>query len=115
MNRVAVAIVGALTIMPVIAGETCYDKVEVGDPVQHVIERCGEPVRRERERHTPGKPVELIRGSDTLKSYPLQPQRLEKWYYETTRDKATVIEIQDGGVLGKKRLERTPAIPAGME
>jgi hypothetical protein len=40
---------------------------------------------------------------------------MEKWYYDTSRNKATLIEIQDGGVLNKRRLEREEYSPAPME
>jgi hypothetical protein len=104
-----------LATAPAFSGEGCYEKVEVGDPVQYVIERCGEPVRRERDFSTPGKRIEVIRGSKTLSSHPVQPQQMEKWYYDTSLNTVTLIEIQDGGVLSKRRLERGVESPAVME
>jgi hypothetical protein len=115
MKRFATFTTLLLAAATVSAEEGCYDKVEIGDPIQHVIEHCGEPQRRERDIYTPVKSVEVIRGTKTLQSHPVQPQRMEKWYYDTSRNKATLIEIQDGGVLNKRRLEREEYSPAPME
>lgn len=115
MKRFATLAVLFLTALPAAAEEGCYDKVEVGDPVRQVVERCGEPKWRERQVRSPGKSVEIIRGVDSLRTHPVQPQLMEKWYYDTSPDSSTLIEIQDGGVLSKQRLERKTDSPANME
>lgn len=115
MKRYAILVFLSLFALPGYAAQGCYDKVEVGDPVQQVIERCGEPKWRERQLHSPGKSVEIIRGVNSLQTHPVQPQLMEKWYYDTTPDQSTLIEIQDGGVLSKRKLKRKTDIPANME
>jgi len=115
MKRFATIVLLYLVALPIYAVAGCYDKVEVGDPMQWVIERCGEPKWRERQVHSPGKSMEVIRGVDTFRTHPVQPQVVEKWYYDTTPDHSTLIEIQDGGVLSKQRLERKTDAPANME
>jgi len=115
MKRFATLATLILISLPASAEEGCYDKVQIGDPVRVVIEQCGEPVWRERQEHSPGKSVEIIRGVDSLRTHPVQPQLMEKWYYDTTPDSSTLIEIQDSGVLSKQRLERKADSPAGME
>jgi len=115
MKRFASFAMLCLTTLPIYAEGGCFDKVEVGDPVRLVIEHCGEPKWREREVHSPGKSVEIIRGVDSLRTHPLEPQVMEKWYYDSSPDHSTMIEIQDGGVLSKQRMERKTHIPANME
>lgn len=115
MKRLAFLTTTLFFFTPVSAGQSCFDKVEIGDPMQFVIERCGEPVRRERDIYLPSQSVEVIRGSDTLRRHPVQPQRMEKWYYDTSLDRATLIEILDGGVLNKSRLKRETDSPTTME
>jgi len=115
MKRIATFAILIFTALPALAEEGCYDKVEVGDTVQLVIERCGEPKWRERKVQSPGRSVEVIRGTNTFSSRPVQPLVTEKWYYDTNRDRSTLIEIQDGGVISKQRLERKTDKPANME
>lgn len=115
MKRCGFFVILLFTTLPVLAEEGCYDKVEVGDMMQQVIERCGEPKWRERQVLSPGRSVEVIRGMHTFRSHPVQPQVLEKWYYDTTPERSTLIEIEDGGVLSKQRLERKKDVPANME
>lgn len=115
MKQCAVFVLLLFTALPLLAEEGCYEKVEVGDTMQQVIERCGEPKWRERQVLSPGRSVEVIRGMHTLSTHPVQPRVLEKWYYDATTDKSTLIEIEDGGVLSKQRLERKGDVPAKME
>lgn len=88
------------------AGADCLAKVEIGDPGFVVIEKCGEPQRREREEHSRSSAVEMVRGSEVGAQLPLQPLRLERWYYETSLNAATVIHLEDGGVVKKEHLRR---------
>jgi hypothetical protein len=115
MKRATVLAIMSLIALPLSAAEDCLDRLEMGDPVQRVIERCGEPEHRERDMQAPGKSVEIIRGTDTLRSHPVQPQVTEKWYYDVSADRATVIEILDGGVVGMRRLQREPERAPMME
>ncbi len=115
MKRLMMFATFVLSTVPLSAEESCYDKVEIGDPVHYVIEHCGEPVRSERDIYSPAQPVEVIRGAETVQHSPAQPQRMEKWYYDTSLNKATLIEIQDGGVIDKRRLERMQDNTSSME
>lgn len=84
----------------------CFDLVEVGDPGYVVIERCGEPLRREREESARATSVEVLRGSEMAAQRPLQPLLLERWYYDTSLNAATVISLEDRSVIKKERLLR---------
>lgn len=85
---------------------SCFDAVEVGEPGFVVIEKCGEPQRREREERKRSTAVEVLRGSEVGKQTPHQPLLLERWYYDTSLNSATVIHLEDGGVSNKERLLR---------
>jgi hypothetical protein len=84
----------------------CFDAVQVGDPGFVVIEKCGEPQRREREEKSATKRVELIRGSEKSSVRPVQPRIIEKWYYDASLNAATVFHLEDRGVSKKERLLR---------
>lgn len=84
----------------------CFDTVQVGEPGFVVIEKCGQPQRREREERPATKRVEMVRGTERASVKPLQPQVLESWYYDTSLNTATVIHLEDGGVTHKERLIR---------
>ncbi len=84
----------------------CFDAVQVGDPGFVVIEKCGEPQRREREERSRTTSIEVLRGSDVGRQQPLQPLLLERWYYDSSLNAATVIQLEDGGVAKKGRLIR---------
>ena len=84
----------------------CFDAVQVGDPGFVVIEKCGEPLRREREERASVKRVEVIRGSEQSNVRPLHPQIIEKWYYDSSLNAATVYHLEDRGVIKKERLLR---------
>lgn len=84
----------------------CIDAVQVGDPGFVVIEKCGQPQRREREEHPVTKRVEVVRGTARTTVKPLQPRVIESWYYEASLNTATVIRLEDGGVTHKERLIR---------
>jgi hypothetical protein len=84
----------------------CFSAVQLGEPGYVVIEKCGEPQRREYEERSRRIPVEVVRGSDVNAQLPLQPLRLERWYYDTSLNAATVIHLEDGGVAHKERLLR---------
>jgi hypothetical protein len=88
------------------AGAACLDAVEIGEPGYMVIEKCGEPQRREREEYIPTKKVEVIRGTSRIEERPVPPIVIEKWYYDTSLNAATVIHLQDNGVTRKERLIR---------
>ena len=84
----------------------CIELVELGDPGFMVIEKCGEPQRREREEHKRTTSIEVISGSERGAQRPHQPLLLERWYYDTSMNAATVIHLEDGGVTKKERLIR---------
>lgn len=84
----------------------CFEAVEVGDPGFMVLEKCGEPQRREYEEKTSGKRVEILRGSEKSSVSPQQPLIIEKWYYDTSLNAATVFHLEDRGVIKKERLRR---------
>ena len=84
----------------------CFDAVQVGDPGFMVIEKCGEPQRREYEEKTSGKRVEILRGSEKSSVSPQQPRIIEKWYYDTSLNAATVFHLEDRGVTKKEQLRR---------
>jgi hypothetical protein len=113
MRRLFILSVFALLSAPTAAVQ-CYGKVEVGDTVSQVVNRCGEPVRRER-KVAQSEGVQVIRGLDSLHSKPLNPQVMEKWYYDTNLNEATVIEILDGGVISVRRLVREKHPPMEMD
>ncbi len=83
----------------------CFDTVAVGDPGFVVIEKCGEPQRREYQEKSPEK-VELLRGSEKSSVSPAQPRIIEKWYYDTSLNAATLFQLEDRGVIKKERLRR---------
>jgi hypothetical protein len=99
-----------LVVMSAVAGGTagadCLEQVEIGDPGFVVIEKCGQPQRREREELPRSKAVELVRGSGVSAQLPQQPLLLERWYYDTSLNAATVVHLEDGGVMKKERLLR---------
>jgi hypothetical protein len=84
----------------------CFELVEVGDPGFTVIEKCGEPQRREREELKRTKSVEVLRGQESTRQIPHQPIVRERWYYDTSLNAATVIHLEDNGVTEKGRLLR---------
>jgi hypothetical protein len=88
------------------ASADCLDAVQIGDPGFVVIEKCGEPQRREREEHSRVTAVEIVRGSAIAAQLPLQPLLLERWYYDASLNAATVVYLEDGGVTKKERLLR---------
>lgn len=106
MKKLVASAVLALLALPAVAEEQCFGKVEVGDSVSRVLERCGEPVRREQKVTKAEGGVQIIRGLDSLHTQPLNPKVLERWYYDTGLDMATVIDIVDGGVSRVRRLVR---------
>jgi hypothetical protein len=102
--RVALLMLLSVPVGSLYAG--CIDMVEIGDPGFVVIEKCGEPVRREREELKRTSTVEVVRGSDAGQQRPQQPLLIERWYYDTSLNAATVIHLEDGGVSKKGRLIR---------
>lgn len=84
----------------------CFEMVEVGDPGFEVIEKCGEPQRREREEIKRSTAIEVLRGHESSRQTPHQPLLQERWYYDTSLNAATVIHLEDGGVTEKGRLLR---------
>lgn len=84
----------------------CFTSVQLGDPGFVVIEKCGTPERREGEELSRSRAVEMVRGSEIQAQLPLQPLRLERWYYDTSLNAATVVHLEDGGVTKKERLLR---------
>lgn len=84
----------------------CFESVQVGDPGFVVIEKCGEPLRREYEEKASVKKVEVIRGSEPSSVRPLQPHIIEKWYYDSSLNAATLFHLEDRGVIKKERLLR---------
>lgn len=84
----------------------CFSAVQLGDPGYVVVEKCGEPQRREHEERSRRTTVEVVRGGDVNAQLPLQPLRLERWYYDTSLNAATVVHLEDGGVTKKERLLR---------
>jgi hypothetical protein len=84
----------------------CFSAVQVGDPGFVVIEKCGGPQRREREERKRTTAVEVVSGSEIKTQLPRQPLLLERWYYDTSLNAATVIHLEDGGVTTKGRLIR---------
>ena len=84
----------------------CFDTVQVGEPGFMVIEKCGEPQRREREERVRTTSVEIVRGSEVGTQRPVQPLLVERWYYDTSLNSATAISLEDGGVTKKERLTR---------
>ena len=102
-------------MLPLGAIAQCHDEIHIGDTMKQVIDKCGQPKWRERTVKDPGQHVELIRGLDSLQTTPVNPEIREKWYYVTSQDKTTVIEILDAGVLSVRQLERDPNSPANME
>ncbi len=84
----------------------CIDLVEVGEPGFMVIEKCGEPQRREREERRRSSTIEVVTGSGTTQQRPQQPLLLERWYYDSSLNAASVIYLEDGGVTKKERLLR---------
>ncbi|MEN8170670.1 MAG: DUF2845 domain-containing protein [Pseudomonadota bacterium] len=84
----------------------CFDAVQVGDPGFVVIEKCGEPQRRERDEYARSSSVEVVRGGEVGTQRPVQPLLIERWYYDTSLNAATAISLEDGGVSKKKRLIR---------
>ncbi len=115
MKRLIVVTAIMLLALPAVAEEQCYGKVEIGDAVSQILERCGQPVRRERKVTGVAGGVQVIRGLDSLHTKPLNPQRMEKWYYDTSMDKATVVEILDGEVVSVRRLVREKHPPMEMD
>ncbi len=105
MLRVMVFSVLTLGYGGVFAAE-CIDLVELGEPGFTVIEKCGEPQRREREERKRTGSIEVLSGSESTRQRPQQPLRLERWYYDTSLNAATVIHLEDGGVVKKERLLR---------
>lgn len=83
----------------------CFEAVSVGDPGFVVIEKCGEPQRRESQEKSPDR-IELLRGSEKSSVSPAQPRIIEKWYYDTSLNAATVFQLEDRGVIKKERLRR---------
>ena len=88
------------------ASAGCLELVELGEPGFQVIEKCGEPIRREREERKRTSSVEVVAGNETTRQQPHQPLLLERWYYDTSINAATVIHLEDGGVIKKERLLR---------
>lgn len=88
------------------ASAECLDVIEIGEPGYMVIEKCGEPQRRDREEYIPTKKVEVIRGTNRNDERPVPPIVIEKWYYDTSLNAATVIHMKDGGVTKKQRMIR---------
>jgi hypothetical protein len=84
----------------------CFDAVQVGEPGFMVIEKCGEPQRREREEHARTTSVEVVRGSEAVAQRPVQLLLVERWYYDSSLNAATAISLEDGGVTKKERLLR---------
>ena len=105
MIRTLVFSVLTLTSLPVLSGG-CLELVELGEPGFQVIEKCGEPIRREREERRRSESVEVVSGSETSRKQPHHPLLLERWYYDTSINAATVIHLEDGGVIKKERLLR---------
>ena len=98
-----------LFLLPLLSANAwggCLEKVSEGEPGFIVIEKCGEPVRREREEHPRTESVELVTDSESSRQLPQQPKVVERWYYDTSLNAATVIHLEDGGVVKKERLER---------
>jgi hypothetical protein len=71
-----------------------------------VIEKCGEPQRREREERKRSSTIEVLSGGEVTQQRPQQPLLLERWYYDTSLNAASVIYLEDGGVTKKERLIR---------
>ncbi len=84
----------------------CIDQVEIGEPGFVVIEKCGEPQRREREERKRHSSIEVLSGSESTQQRPHQPVLLERWFYDTSLNAASVIYLEDGGVTKKERLIR---------
>ncbi|MCW8917212.1 MAG: DUF2845 domain-containing protein [Gammaproteobacteria bacterium] len=98
-----------LTVLSAASGAAsadCLTAVQLGDPAFVVIEKCGEPQRREREERSRTNAVEMVRGGEVTAQLPRQPLLLERWYYETSLNAATVIHLEDSGVVKKERLRR---------
>ncbi len=83
----------------------CFESVELGDPAYLVIEKCGEPQRRDRKERA-SRPVEVLRGNEVSRQRPVNRLVIERWYYDSSLNAATVIHLEDGGVTDKQRLER---------
>jgi hypothetical protein len=79
--------------------------VEEGDPGYLVIEKCGEPQRRDRKERA-ARPIELVRGDEISAQRPVNRLVVERWYYDTSLNAATVLHLEDGGVTKKERLVR---------
>ena len=105
MLRTMVFSLGLFTSLSALAAG-CLEVVELGEPGFRVIEKCGEPVRREREERRRKDSVEVVVGGETTRQRPHQPLLLERWYYDTSINAATVIHLEDGGVIKKERLLR---------
>jgi len=88
------------------ASADCFEKIAVGDPSFIVIEECGPPQRLEREERVRTTPIEVLRGAEAMAQLPQRPRLLERWYYDTSLNAATVIYLEDGGVTNKARLLR---------
>ena len=84
----------------------CFEAVQMSDPEFVVLEKCGEPLRRERQEKTSVKRVEVIRGSERSSVRPLQPQIIEKWYYDSSLNAATLFHLENRRVIKKERLLR---------
>ena len=115
MKSWAAMAVLTLLVFPAVAEEQCYGKVEVGDSVAQLRDRCGEPMRRERKATGAAGGVQVIRGMDSFQTRPLNPEIMEKWYYDTSLDEATVVEVIDGRVDSVRKLLRGTHTPMEMD
>jgi hypothetical protein len=104
MRYDGLVLVAALSLSGAVFAD-CYEQVQVGDPSFIVIEKCGEPERREEEVRRSAS-IEVVRGSEVSSQRPQQPMVIENWYYNTSLNAATVIRFQDGGVTQKEQLVR---------
>lgn len=102
-------------LLPASAMAQCHDEVHIGDTVHQVVEKCGQPKWRERSVKNPAGQVQVIKELNSTMITPVNPEIREKWYYVTSHDKTTVIEILDAGVLNVRELVRDSSVPANME
>lgn len=84
----------------------CYELIEVGEPASMVIEKCGEPQRRDSKEVYGQRSIEVVRGDTVGREAVVRPLSVEKWYYDSSLNRATVIHLEDGGVSKKERLVR---------
>lgn len=84
----------------------CFEMVEVGEQAATVIEKCGEPQRRDSKEVHGKRTVEVVRGDTVGREAVARPLYVEKWYYDSSLNRATVIHLEDGGVSKKERLVR---------